>query len=45
MMSAGDGWVSPPPMSARLRPPLLPLSQSNADKLLAAARGALQGQD
>jgi 4-hydroxy-tetrahydrodipicolinate synthase len=33
-----DGW-------RRLRPPLLPLSQSNADELLAAAKGALQGQD
>jgi len=33
-----DGW-------RRMRPPLLPLSQSNADELLATAKGALQGQD
>jgi 4-hydroxy-tetrahydrodipicolinate synthase len=33
-----DGW-------RRLRPPLMPLSPSNADELLAAAKGALQGQD
>jgi 4-hydroxy-tetrahydrodipicolinate synthase len=32
-----DGW-------RRLRPPLLPLSQSDADALLAAAMGALQGR-